>query len=331
MEWSKFGTYQQGKIIQVWDSLTSDLRKQITDKIKNISVELENERKQWNVDDWARLIHIWADPNNASVVTKTTEPLTRTELDQRHTHYSPWEQLANNMNDMDMFKYHNVTFTVNESNIKLPNIGKETSFELCSTFNPSNRDRPFRTGDIIKTKMRHIKTEFSKAYANFKRSGYHDTEDLEREFFNFCGGDTTLLYAFVVWSHLNITQLGKLLPEEASFESGIEGTPTIQRSHHVVRKRKNSEVSTTSNSPDIDDSSLTSKKNDSSQDIFAKSYAEYQKSDISVRALDILYNSSSSNEDVKKAAQAKLLQMAGVQMHSTTSSPVTSMNYNSDR
>ena len=77
LEWSKFGTYQQGKIIQVWDSLTSDLRKQITDKIKNISVELENERKQWNVDDWARLIHIWADPNNASVVTKTTEPLTR--------------------------------------------------------------------------------------------------------------------------------------------------------------------------------------------------------------------------------------------------------------
>ncbi len=90
-------------------------------------------------------------------------------------------------------------------------------------------------------------------------------------------------------------------------------------------------MSTTSSSPDVDESSLTSRKNDSGQDIFAKSYAEYQKSDISVSVLDILYNSSSSNEDVKKAAQGKLLQMAGVQMDSTTSSPVTSMSYNFDR
>ncbi len=51
---------------------------------------------------------------------------------------------------------------VDESNIKFPNIGKETSFEFYSTFNTSNCDRSFQTGDIIKTKMRHIKTKFSK-------------------------------------------------------------------------------------------------------------------------------------------------------------------------
>ncbi len=116
------------------------------------------------------------------------------------------------------------------SNIKLPNIGKETSFELCSTFNPSKRDRPFRTGDIIKTKMIHIKTEFSKAYENFKRSGYHDTDDLEREFFNFCGGDTILLFMLLLYRvilishnsvnyflkklHLNL-ELKELLPFNA--------------------------------------------------------------------------------------------------------------------
>ena len=48
----------------------------------NSRAEKDDEmRKQWNVDDWARLIHLWADPRCATLVTKTVEPLNRVELD----------------------------------------------------------------------------------------------------------------------------------------------------------------------------------------------------------------------------------------------------------
>lgn len=183
--WSTLSSFQKDTASRVWRKIFDELRVQVktavnANETRDGSHEEDESatRQNWNVDDTARLIHIWADPRYCADVTKTTEPLERHELDDRQR-ISPWVKLADKFNSTkDYYVYSNPLFSVNGNGEKMPHINKESLFHNCARLNPTNSIRIARDADQIKLKMRGLKTEFSRVY----KSGNQELEDLDSEF-----------------------------------------------------------------------------------------------------------------------------------------------------
>lgn len=280
-DWATLSDYQKSNLSKIWNDLTVELKEQIKNGVATKKskpgecVEDEAIKKNWNVDDTARLIHMWADPRNSGDVTKTTEPFNRMELDNK-LRVSPWVKLADKFNEYNEYVYSNPSFSVNSQGEKMGYMNKDTMFYHCGRLNPTNSNRPPRDEENLKTKMRGLKTTFSLAYTNYKKSGFHDAEDPDIEFWKYCNGDITLLYAFSVWSTLNITQLGKLLDENASFDSTVNDLPNVTNTH-TTKKRK--VVETPSSSGDVEEVQ------------FLGYMQKVQEENTAMKALDVLYNS----------------------------------------
>ncbi len=156
-------------------------------------------------------------------------------------------KLAEKFNDTKSYVYSNSSFSINSSGEKMPHVNKEVLFHHCARLNPTNTCRIARDEEHLKGKMKDLKTSFSIAYSNYNKSSFHDVEDPDNEFWKFCNGDITLLYAFTVWSHMNVTQLGKMLSDETSFDSTVNGTPNATNAHKV-KKRRHSDTPSSTNS-----------------------------------------------------------------------------------
>ena len=213
-----------------------------------------NKIPPWNIDDWARLIHLYADPKFSSFFSRIATPKTREALDDRNnhmTHSDPWEDISLGFNDYDNNVYANKTYVVGKDGTNTVLRGYTKVYALCGDYNPCNRARApfFRSADELKDKLTELKTGFSVCYQNYTKSGQHqDEDDKYDEFCNFVNTNVKCAYAFTVWSLLNINMLGKLLDESISCDSGILGSDSSEKTLNPITSKRKRTSSSGSNS-----------------------------------------------------------------------------------
>jgi hypothetical protein len=62
LQWNDFTIKHKNIILNAWKDLTNDFKGTIMDQWRE-DLKLSNEENSnWNTDDWARLIHLFADP-----------------------------------------------------------------------------------------------------------------------------------------------------------------------------------------------------------------------------------------------------------------------------
>jgi hypothetical protein len=204
---------------------------------------------------------------------------------------SPETKFTKAFNDYENFVYSNVTAFINTSGHLMPVPTHAYSFTLCGEMNPCNPDRPLRNFGQILDNLKELKSAYTRARVSFNRSGNQDGEDMEYEFYKFCQGNANLLYAFILWKHVDLGKLGKVLDINMGSDTPLPGVPATSISHTPKsRKRKNSAASDRS-------------PNDSSDGGDVKEILRYE-------ALKHLSTHGRSEED-KDAAYNGLLEIAG--------------------
>ena len=76
VEWNDFNKNQKQKMLLAWGNLEKEKKCKILN-VARAKFNLSNESQaaeNWNVDDWARLIHLFADPALTSLWTRTLHP-----------------------------------------------------------------------------------------------------------------------------------------------------------------------------------------------------------------------------------------------------------------
>jgi hypothetical protein len=163
LSWDELGSFQKATCVKCWNSLPALLKQQI--KIKIITYDDSvNASTDWNMHDWARLIHCWADPRWAALIQKMCTPKTRLVLDMKGSSTAkdicPWEIFATDaFNDLSVV-YENpcVIYDEYDKTVMHCAVGHTKSFIHCKSWDPTSLDRPIRSGDVLKDKMRDIKT-----------------------------------------------------------------------------------------------------------------------------------------------------------------------------
>jgi hypothetical protein len=122
--------------------------------------------------------------------------------------------------------------------------GEGAALPFCGSIDPCNGSRPERGGEWIKKVLREFKGTWTKVYERYRyQSGDHDAEDPVAEFMKFFGGDTIVLYAFIVFDHCDamVGLLGKVCCEESQCDTGVEGENlNTGNSSTIIKKRRSS-------------------------------------------------------------------------------------------
>jgi hypothetical protein len=308
IEWNNFKAKQKEKILSAWQKMSQADKTSLlnTARVKsNLSGNSEEGVKNWNTDDWCRLIHLFSDPAVSAAWARTLHPKNRQELDDRSlmVHKDAFQALAVHFNDYENRIYSNATYFLDEAGTKVCCDGKTKSYSLCNGWNPTNLLRPLRDGSELKEKLRIIKTDFTLAHNAYKlKTGHNGDDDLEGYFYSKCNGDTKLLYCFLVWNDCNINALGKILKESVRSDSGILGEPNS--GIMVTPRGKKSRVPKESPSPTGPTPVV-----DLTQGSMAAAYA---RAETSQQSMSILMFFAEKHEDpaVRKWSQDTLMDMA---------------------
>ena len=121
--------------------------------------------------------------------------------------------------------------------------GEGPALPFCGTIDPCNSSRPERGGEWIKKVLKEFKGTWTKVYERYRyQSGDHDAEDPVAEFMKFFGGDTIVLYAFIVFDHSDamVGLLGKICCEESQCDTGVQGENQINGNSSTIMKKKRS-------------------------------------------------------------------------------------------
>lgn len=205
-------------------------------------------------NDWCRLVHIAGDPALLGAFSTAYRPLTRPELDTPlEDRHSGWGAIANAFNDIEGFAYQNPTKVITGDRIRAA-AGMEVAYGACGDWNPVDASRPTRDVVWFRSRLNDLRARFSRARANYHRSGNHDAEEPIDEFANFCTGDHVVLYAFVVWGDATQGFFDRALPQDMQREEGLgaaasanpqnveETSPSVQgkrpASSHKARAQK---------------------------------------------------------------------------------------------
>ena len=193
-----------------------------------------------NIHDKARLIHLLRDPAYASTWSLAHHVMNRPELDDKQSPPQQWNKLAAAFNDYEGVIYRNATIIYSSEGAELCSYsGMGVAYDVCSSINPSSKNRPERDGEWVKKTLRAFKGDWSKVYERYRyQSGDQDAEDPYAEFAKFYAGDSMLMYAFVVFENDDgvVDLMGKVCPEDSISDTGIYGearekcnTSTISR------------------------------------------------------------------------------------------------------
>ena len=156
--------------------------------------------------------------------------LSRTDLDSRssESYSDPWDELASEFNDYTRNKYLNACIKYDPiSGMKLtpyqalPSVGAIA--KTCYDLNPSDSNRPIRDGSWVRDTWKNIRTELTKAGANFWRSGHQDLEQRYDSWVAYTSAqnDQIVTYAVAALPWDLLKNLGKLLPQKLQRDTGI--------------------------------------------------------------------------------------------------------------
>ena len=121
--------------------------------------------------------------------------------------------------------------------------GEGPALPFCGTIDPCNSTRPERGEEWFKKVLKEFKGTWTKVYERYRyQSGDHDAEDPVAEFMKFFGGDTIVLYAFIVFDHSDamVGLLGKICSEESQCDTGFQGENQINGNSSTIMKKKRS-------------------------------------------------------------------------------------------
>ena len=188
-------------------------------------------RMNWTASDSARLAHVMVDDECHGALQLLFQGSSREQMDAGTTKVSAWSQLSERFNDKEV-KYDH------------PN-QKELVLQHLDPNSPSSYER---AGVKLRTVFTAIRAQMTKIMAKYQASGNGG----ERPFYDFCGGQATLLYFHLVWENLPVYgALIRLTP--GAQESGVEisnnpSTPTTSASSlhsppfNLNRKRERTNV-----------------------------------------------------------------------------------------
>ena len=166
----------------------------------------------------------------------------RAELDDKDCHPQHWNKLAAAFNDYDGNPYRNATILYHRDGEELMCYpGMSVAYDICRSFDPCDRTRPERLGDWIKKVLREFKGEWSKVYERYRyQSGDQDAEDPYAEFCKFYGGNSILMYAFVVFDQNDaiVDLLGKVCSEDSQSDTGILGEQREKSNISTIGKKR---------------------------------------------------------------------------------------------
>jgi len=133
-----------------------------------------------NCDDIARLLHIWHDPRNQGLVSRTLHLMNREELDDKENRESAWTELVNAYNNYVEFPYMNCTTQfagLQNGVVKYKaRADMEYVFEILKEINPAAPNRPDRNIVWMKQHLQSFKARFTKHYDNYSRSASVSSE-----------------------------------------------------------------------------------------------------------------------------------------------------------
>lgn len=208
--------------------------------------EVEEDRERaalTNKHDKCRLLHLRADGKYATLWSQAFREMTRSELDAD----SPpnyYEQLADAFNNYAVNVYQNASIVpgaVNAQGTYVARPGKESIAQYTYDLNPTMYPRPIRDAGWVRTQLRTMRAKISVVWANFKKSGQQDAENLCDEWVKFSTsfGDDVTTYAFVVFSMEMMDHMGKRLTDAMAIDTGVLGeiSPAVERARKEKRKK----------------------------------------------------------------------------------------------
>lgn len=139
--------------------------------------------------------------------------------------------------------YCNISVCLTADNRPIANPNHQLVYDLCSEMNPCDSSRPLRTSTEILDKFTEIKTEYTRAYGKYKKSGYQeDDDDPVRTFKNFVGTESKLVYCFALWRNIQVFSLGRILDDNGRSDTAVGEDPAEPLTPHQRRtiKKKSS-------------------------------------------------------------------------------------------
>lgn len=229
--WDKLTSLQKNKTLQFYNkNLINDAaRHHLREMARAIIVESVTEQRSrqeiTSKHDKTRLLHLRKDPAAAVMWTRALRPLTRLELDDTEGDASmdAWNELAVMFNDYERTSYTNLSI-IPDRNPYVATAGMENLSHYTYELNPSMPGRPDRDGGWIRNTYRDLKGKLSICFANFKKSGNQEAENLYDEWLKFTttmAACDVLVYARCLFDENEMDQLGRALPAAAQRDTGV--------------------------------------------------------------------------------------------------------------
>lgn len=247
--WEVLSKPQKDKAAVFFESnLSSTTREELLALARAAVVEEVEEARErqamTNKNDKCRLLHLRADGQYAALWSMAFREWTRSELDMEEPP-NYFNRLAEAFNDYTNNKYVNaalVTGALTPQGTYVARPGMELIARFTHDLDPSAESRPIRDGAWIRLQLRTLRGKLSVCWANFKRSGQQDAENLCDEWCNFSTtfGDDVITYAYSIFTHEMLDHLGKRLPDGMQVDSGVLGeiSPAVERARKEKRKKE---------------------------------------------------------------------------------------------
>jgi hypothetical protein len=158
-------------------------------------MQTNGNRPQWTSHETARLIHTICDPSLGQALARYAEGLTRAELDAR---------LPNPFQGEFLLLYNNPEYRPAHP---------DATNTIIRGMDPNQYAS--RDAETLKSKFSELRKDFTSVYDKWSLSGQNNPDN----FWNFCQGKKTLLYAFVVWKQFNSIEIVLKIINEGDVDS----------------------------------------------------------------------------------------------------------------
>jgi hypothetical protein len=178
-----------------------------------------------NKNDRCRLMHIVHTPEGKVMLSNAFMPKSRQQLDDP-SFKEPWQAIANLFNDYENYKFINLSIKHDVSTGKpfapyVAQSGYDSIASRAFDLNPQSSERPVRDAEWCKRIYKELRTELSKIFSKYTRSGNQDAEDEEAEWCKFVDNhDSVYAYAWTIFDMEDFDRMGKVLPEDDQRDTG---------------------------------------------------------------------------------------------------------------
>lgn len=168
--WKTFGTgtdAQRKKLRGLLAGMFDEEREAIflrvnTQKGLNLRTTTHNS----TVNERARVAHLFVDSDYSNLWIKTTNQLSRQEVDDKGRE-DPWDALTAAFNNFEELFYSNVTQSKTAGISRRPDPQYANIWSVCQHIDPSDALQGQRTSTWLKERVREMKSEYTTALANF--------------------------------------------------------------------------------------------------------------------------------------------------------------------